>query len=401
MLGRTEVGKNTMRKSAVAVAMMLSIALLSSPAQAQLGDLEKWAKGKIGEVGVEALKGVAIGYAVKQSAKPLNQFINTVTLRQGVKDTQTTKVVPVLSLGDKAYIGGAQVSGPYMDVLKTQAVWQIEGTKQIGDGLYRIKGLVPSSSLNPLKLSRVPRVGISALIDVATGGTIREGPYSKPVRGGDLIKAGAVAVAVNAAAKPLNEFINIVTVNNNRATTKVTPLATFGERAYVGGGQLSGSSSALAKSKMLWQYEDLFDRGRFRVKILVPTDGINPLKIRRVPGVGLSAVLDTTIQRQAASLESKRPNNTPRVVPVSTTRPAARPAVPRPAPRPVVVPARKPSARLADYREPSGPPRRVGRGRHDNGKHKGWYKDKGKRDRDRDHDNRKRGGHGHGRGHDD
>lgn len=276
----------------------------TTPARAQKIDLKSLAG--------EAIKGAAIGYAVKQSAKPLNQFINAITLRQKVRDTQTTKVVPMLSLGDKGYIGAAQVSGPYQLINKTQAVWQVEGSKQWGDGVYRIKALVPSDSLNPLKLRRVQKVGVSAVIDVATDGPLRrEGPFSRSLGVGDVIKAGAIAVAVSAASKPLNTFVNTITFNRNALATKVVPLATFGEKAYVGGGQLSGSTTTLPKARALWQYEDLFDRGRFRVKILVPTEGVNPLKLRRVPGVGLTALIDTSIQRQAATLAPSNSSRDP------------------------------------------------------------------------------------------
>jgi hypothetical protein len=33
----------------------------------------------------------------------------------------------------------------------------------------------------------------------------------------------------------------------------------------------------------------------FRVKILIPTDDLNPLKLRRVDGVGLTAVIDMRV----------------------------------------------------------------------------------------------------------
>lgn len=288
-----------------ATGVLLGVLLMgtAAPASAQQ-------KIDLKELGKEALKGVAIGYAVKQSAKPLNQFINTITLRSGLADKQTTKVVPMLSLGDKGYIGAAQVSGPASLIAQTQAVWQGEGSKQIGDGMYRVKALVPSNSLNPLKIRRVQKVGVTAVIDVATGGPLnREGPYSRPLRAGDLIKAGTVAVAVNAAAKPLNDFVNAITLNRSALATKVVPMATFGEKAYVGAGQLSGSTATLGQAKTLWQYEDLFDRGRFRVKILIPTNGVNPKGLRRISGVGLSALIDTSIQRQAAQLEPRRGSN--------------------------------------------------------------------------------------------
>ena len=252
----------------------------------------------------------------------------------------------------------------------------------IGDGLYRVKALVPSKSLNPLQLSRVPKVGVTAIIDVATGGPLRvEGPYSKPVRGGDLLKTGAVVVAVNAAAKPLNDFVNTLTFNkSNTGSTKVVPMATFGEKAFVGAGQLSGSTNTLPTAKALWQYEDLFDRGRFRVKILVPTNA-DPMKLRRISGVGMTALIDTSIQRQAKSLAPK-PAPKPAARPVALL-PIPHRSHPQPPAPPIIVVApphhhHEEDVRYVDLsRLPPGQLKKLGLGKHDNGKHKGWYKDHG------------------------
>lgn len=360
------MGKSSKRYRRVAVAAAtLAVAAatgIAGPKAAQAQQTVDWRA-----LGNEALKGAAIGYAVKQSAKPLNQFINTITLRNGLADRQTTKVVPMLSLGDKGYIGAAQVSGPAAVINKTQAVWQVEGSKMIGDGVYRVKALVPSSSLNPLKISRVQKVGINAVIDVATGGPLhREGPYSRSLRGGDLVKAGAIAIAVNAAAKPINDFVNAITLNRSSQSTKVVPMATFGEKAFVGAGQLSGGAT-LTKAKALWQYEDLFDRGRFRVKILIPTDGGNPLKMRRIQGVGMTALIDASIQRQAKTL---RPGDNRSH---SVFLPASRRQNP-----PVVVSSPYP-------RRDDDDDRKWKRSGKDNGKHKGWYKGKGHGPNDEKH----------------
>lgn len=353
------------------------------------GEARAQQKFDLRAIGKEALKGAAIGYAVKQSAKPLNSFINTISLRQGLADKQTTKVVPMLSLGDKGYIGAAQVSGPAVMIAKTQAVWQVEGSKMIGDGVYRVKALVPSNSLSPLKISRVQKVGINAVIDVATGGPLnREGPYSRDVRGGDLVKAGAIAVAVNAAAKPLNDFVNGITLNRSNLATKVVPMATFGEKAFVGAGQLSGANATLGKAKALWQYEDLFDRGRFRVKLLIPTDGANPLKLRRVQGVGLSALIDASIQRQSATLEPRRDNrqSNPVVVAPVSNRNGGGGA--RPTPGTVIY--RDSAGRIIrrDSHEYDDDDRK---GHKNKGKKKGWYKGKGHGVNDEKHGGKHRG----------
>ena len=364
------------RVLATAALSLLSLGgVVARPAQAQFVDP--------GELLKEGVKTVAIGAAVNAAAKPLNQFINTVTLRHGIQDRQTTKVVPMLSLGDKGYIGGAQVSGPSASLAKVKAVWQVEGSKKIGDGVYRVKALVPSDSLSPLSIRRVQKVGINAVIDVATGGPLRkEGPYSKGVRGVDIAKTAAIAVAVNAAARPINDFVNTVTLNKSALSTKVVPAATLGEKAFIGAAQLSGSTTTLPQAKALFQYEDLFDRGRFRVKILIPVNGVNVTKIKRVQGVGLTALLDTTMTRQVDSLQARRPEQ-------QGGGSSRGQSLPFPGGDAVRLPGGLAPNGVDPRALPPGIAKKYGLGRHDNGRHKGWdkQKEKGKgKGRDRDDD---------------
>ncbi|HPP75202.1 MAG TPA: hypothetical protein PLU88_08775 [Armatimonadota bacterium] len=280
----------------------------------------------------KALKGAAIGYAVNQSAGTLNKFINTITLNNGVSHKMDTKVVPILSVGDKGYVGGAQVAGPASLVKEVKAVFQYE--QNIDRGRYRIKVLVPSSSINPLQLKRVEKVGVTAIIDVSLAGGLKKEYYSAKVGAGDAIRAGAIAVGVKAAAGPINSAINAVTINKG-VSTAVVPMASVGEKAYVGGVQISGSANTVKSVQVAWIYEDLFSSGKFRVKVIVPSNSINPLKIKRVDGVGITAIIDTSIaDQQEYNYDKKRASNT-----------------------------YKPK----DNRYYND------KDRHDNGKHKGWY----------------------------
>ncbi len=267
-------------------------------ANAQLDDI---IKGR--SLGGQIVKGVAIGYAVKQSSRQLNSFINTVTLRNHVPQNLSTKVVPILSVGERGYIGGAQVAGPKALVDKTQAVWQYE--EGFNRGEYRIKALVPSSSLNPIEIKRVPKVGLSALIDVSLGGGFSSNTRSGPVGTTRVLRAAVVAGAVVAAAKPLNQFINTVTFNKD-PMTRVVPQASFGETAYIGGAQVTGSSRTANSVKAVFEYWDSFDKGRYRIRALVPVNGVDPTKIRRVEGAGVLALIDTSIAEQKKT--SSRPN---------------------------------------------------------------------------------------------
>lgn len=96
-------------------------------------------------------------------AEPANELINTVTFNRGIATTQTTKVVPILSAGQGAKIGMAQVAGPGEAVNTCKAVLQIETT--IGSSV-RANILVPIDSTNPFQgIRRVQEVGVSAIID--------------------------------------------------------------------------------------------------------------------------------------------------------------------------------------------------------------------------------------------
>jgi hypothetical protein len=104
------------------------------------------------------------GAVVTAIAGPVNEFINTVTLNKGAKLQGSTKVVPIVSMGNATHIGAAQVGGASKSAVdKTQAVAQIETSFK---GI-RIKILVPIDSLNPLQqFRRVQGVGVTAIIDV-------------------------------------------------------------------------------------------------------------------------------------------------------------------------------------------------------------------------------------------
>ncbi|HUV05482.1 MAG TPA: hypothetical protein VMX94_10295 [Armatimonadota bacterium] len=246
-------------------------------------------------------RAAAIGLVVKEASPGLNKFINTFTFQNKIPVGMSTKVVPILSVGEKGYVGAAQVAGPASTVKTVQAVWLYEDN--FSQNEFRLKVLVPSASLNPFALKRVQKVGVSAIIDVALDGRWKGQTYSHAVHVGDILKAGVVAVAINAAAEPLNDAINGITKGSS-ASTKVVPIATIGDKAYIGGAQVSGA--AVKAVKAVYQYEEIFDGGKFRIKVFVPSNSTNPLKIKRVSGVGITALIDTSIADQERIRERER-----------------------------------------------------------------------------------------------
>lgn len=144
------------RVKCIAVAVVLALCALVSRVPANAIDL-----GDILKEGAIIVGGGALVTAV---AGPINDFINTVTLNKGIKANGFTKVVPIVSMGNGAHIGAAQVGGnSKASVDSTQAVAQLE-TDFKG---IRVKVLIPIDSLNPLKqFKRVQGIGVTAIIDV-------------------------------------------------------------------------------------------------------------------------------------------------------------------------------------------------------------------------------------------
>jgi len=142
-------------KKIIAVMMILAAFFTISPAACafDLGDVVK-----------TVAIGYAGGYVVTKLAPQLNDFINTITLQNGVKYQGYTKVVPIVSLGDGAKVGAAQVGATTKSALDaTKAVAMLEGKFQS----IEAKALIPINSTNPLKgVKRVAGVGVTAIIDV-------------------------------------------------------------------------------------------------------------------------------------------------------------------------------------------------------------------------------------------
>lgn len=304
-------------------------------------------------LGTEVFRGAAIGTAVAATAPQLNKFVNTVTFQGTPPRGLSTKVVPILSVGEKGYVGAAQIAGPAADVNRTKAVWAYDDN--FSGNEFRLRILVPTASYNPLQLSKVQRVGITAVIDVSLNGQWKGETYSRSIGAGDVIKAAAVAAAINAAANPINKAINVVT-GGAEGTTKVVPIISVGEKAYIGGVQVAGSRAAVAQVKAGYQYEAAFDTGKYRIKAFVPSGSLNPIKISRVQGVGITAIIDTSIAQQERVRE--------RQVYWQTVKANYRPM--------------GTSVKLAFE------PERLEAERRDRGLHKGWYKGKGNLKHDHD-----------------
>ncbi len=113
---------------------------------------------------------------------------------------------------------------------------------------------------------------------------------------GRILKGGAVVLLVRQFGKEINGAINTALMNRkweNRQATKVVPIVSIGSGAYVGAAQVAGDEKDVEQVDGVAQIEmDL--PGRTRGKILIPVDNVtvNPTQMKRVYGVGVSAVID-------------------------------------------------------------------------------------------------------------
>jgi len=106
--------------------------------------------------------------AVSSFGGQINKFINNLLGSHDAAVAGATKVVPIFSIGQGAYVGAAQVVGVPAEVKRTKGVAAVNATIGNVGG----SALIPISTQKPgggSSLSRVSGVGISAVIDFHIG----------------------------------------------------------------------------------------------------------------------------------------------------------------------------------------------------------------------------------------
>jgi len=110
------------------------------------------------------LKAGGVALVVDRFGKDMDRALNRLTNTKPSAQF-ATKVVPIISAGNGAYIGAAQVMGKPELVRRVQAVAQVEGDF-LGREV-RLRALIPISTKNPQRtLDRVEGVGISGIVDL-------------------------------------------------------------------------------------------------------------------------------------------------------------------------------------------------------------------------------------------
>jgi len=116
---------------------------------------------------------------------------------------------------------------------------------------------------------------------------------------GDIVKVGAVGLVVDKFGGQINDFINKLTANKNLGSdegTAVVPIISLGGGGYIGAVQVIGAKENVAKCKAVVQIEGnaLFGKN-IRAKALVPVGSKTTSNIKRIYGVGVSAIIDIRI----------------------------------------------------------------------------------------------------------
>jgi hypothetical protein len=95
----------------------------------------------------------------------IDSTLNKVTRQRDLGETMDTKIVPVLSVGQRKHIGIVQVAGPKAAVDQTRAVAQFETRVPLIGG-SRARILIPINTRSVTDMKRVSGVGVSSMIDM-------------------------------------------------------------------------------------------------------------------------------------------------------------------------------------------------------------------------------------------
>jgi hypothetical protein len=113
---------------------------------------------------------------------------------------------------------------------------------------------------------------------------------------GKILKGGAIAIAVDQFGPQIDKGINrLVDAKNlgHGQATKVVPILSIGSGSYMGAVQVTGDQRDLDKVKAVAQLEgQVRVIGGVRLRALVPIASRSVSNINRVPGVGVSALVD-------------------------------------------------------------------------------------------------------------
>jgi len=114
---------------------------------------------------------------------------------------------------------------------------------------------------------------------------------------GSILKVGGTELIVRQFGGQINSVLNRVTGQNKlddpNTITKVVSVLSAGSRGAVGIVQVSGPREQVNKVRAVAQLQtQVRALGTLQARVLIPIDANSLTNIRRVPGVGVSAIVD-------------------------------------------------------------------------------------------------------------
>src|SRR5205823_2547671 len=133
------------------------------------------------------------------------------------------------------------------------------------------------------------------VLNVALAMTLSVGVWAQL---GSILKGGGIALLISQFGPEINKAINAVTKTHGddpEYGTKVVPVISVGSGKEAGAVQIMGPRDAVQKVQACAQFETNFKPLGMRLRGLVPISSKSIKEIRRVPGVGISGLIDVKI----------------------------------------------------------------------------------------------------------
>jgi len=140
---------------------------------------------------------------------------------------------------------------------------------------------------------------VFSIVAMLISGGLFSGYFSRPAYAidlGDILLAGGIILVVSTFGGQINNFINDLLGSNEAAAagaTKVVPIFSVGQGAYVGAAQVVGVPANIRRTRGVAAVNATI--GNVAGSALIPISTQRPgggTSINRVSGVGISAVID-------------------------------------------------------------------------------------------------------------
>jgi hypothetical protein len=112
-----------------------------------------------------------------------------------------------------------------------------------------------------------------------------------------ILKAGGIALLVDRFGKDINKGVNDLQgfKDSEAVMTKVVPILSVGAGGHIGAAQVMGPPNLVNKVRAVGAIEGDFMGRTLRLRALIPIESNDIKNIKRVVGVGVSAIIDIKI----------------------------------------------------------------------------------------------------------